>query len=218
MTKKKHVSAFFTFNSNVSQFLTDAQAFYTAISTAPGSSYVTVTPASITAAQAHITTARTAETAVSTGSIGLASARNLAVAVVETDVRNFMLIVQGAANNAPDLATATTIITECGLTTRRVTSKVKLPFDVLNDDTTAGLLDIIYKAVPHSMSVCYETQISTDNLSWTTVKVTPDSRITYMHGVASGTKLYFRGRVILGEKKGGAQAWVTPPAPYLITL
>lgn len=215
MSKRKHVNAIFTFSKNVSQFLTDAQTFYTAISTAPGSGFVTVTAASITAAQGRITSARAAESAVGTGAMGLAAARDLAVGLVEADVRNFVLVVQTAANNALDVATATTIVTECGLSTRRVGTKTKNDFEVLNDASSAGVLDVVFKAVGNGKNACYETQMSTDNVNWATVKISPDSRITFPHGSASGSKLYFRGRVILSEKKGGAQMWITPPSAYI---
>ena len=216
MSKRKHVNAIFTFSKNVSQFLTDAQTFYTAISTAPGSAYVTVTPAAITAAQAKITAARTAESAVGTGAMGLAAARDLAVGLVEADVRNFVMVVQAAANNALDVATATTIVTECGLNTRRISPKTKNDFEVVNDTVSAGVLDVVFKAADRGGRSCYETQMSTDNVNWTTVKISPDSRIAFSHGAASGTKLYFRGRVILSERNGGAQAWITPPSAYVL--
>lgn len=215
MSKRKHVKAIFTFSKNVSQFLTDAQTFYTAISTAPGSGYVTVTSASITTAQGRITAARTAESAVGTGAMGLAAARDLAVGLVEADVRNFVMIVQAATNNALDVATATTIVTECGLNTRKAASKTKNDFEVVNDAQSAGVLDVVFKAVGNGKNACYETQMSTDNINWATVKISPDSRITLPHGSVSGSKLYFRGRVILSERNGGPQSWITPPSAYI---
>ena len=81
MTKRKRVGAIFIFNENVSQFLTDASIFYTALSTTPGSTFVTIPPATMTAAQTHLTAARSAESAAGTGAMGLASARDLAVGV-----------------------------------------------------------------------------------------------------------------------------------------
>ena len=218
MSKRKHVNAVFATSENVSQFLTDALTFYTAISTPPGSTAVTITPAAITAAQGRVATARTAESAVGTGTMGLAAARDIAVAAVETDVRNFTALVQIAANSAVDAATATTIITECGLVTKKIGSKTKDGFSVALNSTTAGLLDLVFKAPVKNVKASYETQQSVDNLNWVTVNVSPDSRNTYAHGMASGTKLYFRGRVILSVKKGGAQAWLTPSISFIYTL
>lgn len=218
MRKRKHVTAVFTTSENVSQFLTDASTFYTAISTAPGSTYVTIPAATMTAAQAHITTARAAETAVGTGTMGLASARDMAVAVVETDVRNFTATVQIAANNAVDATAATTVITECGLVTKRAGSITKNSFAVKLDPATAGVLDFTFKAAARNVKASYEIQQSTDNMNWVTVKVSPDSQNTYAHGMISGTKLYFRGRIILSEKKGAAQEWLTPPSPFVYTI
>ena len=218
MTKRKHVNAIFTFNKNVSQELTDALTFYTAISTAPGNTWVTITPATISAAQGRVASARAAETAVGTGTMGLAAARDLAVGLVEADIRNFVMIVQTAANNALDVATATAIVTECGLVTKKAKSKTKAAFDVVLNGTTAGLFDVVFKAAHSGDRACYETHMSTDNVTWTSIKISPDSKISYVHGLAPITKLYFRGRVILSEKKGGAQTWLTPHGVYIVTL
>ena len=137
---------------------------------------------------------------------------------VITDIQNFVGIVQTAANNATNATIATTIVTECGLHTKKQPSKTKAGFAVKNDATTAGEVDFIYKAAAKGLKACYETQESTDNINWVTVKTSPDARYTYAHGKPSGTKLYFRGRMILSELKGGAQAWITPSVVYLFVL
>ena len=218
MTKRKHVNAIFTYDPNVSQFLSDAGTFYNIISTAPGNTWVTIPPASITAAQANITAARTAENNVGTGARGLADARDLAVGLVITDVRNFVGIVQTAANNAVDVATATTIVTECGLHTRKQTSKTKAGFTVGFDTSSAGLLSISFKAAAKGLRACYEIQESLDGINWLTVKTSTDARYTYAHGKPTGTKLYYRGRVILSELNGGAQPWMMPPLAFIYAL
>ena len=218
MSKRKHVNAVFATSENVSQYLTDALTFYTAISTTPGGTFLTITPAAITAAQGRVAAARTAESAVGTGTMGLAAARDLAVGAVETDVKNFTALVQIAANNAVDVATAKTIITECGLVTKRNGAKTKDGFSVTINSVTAGLLDLVYKAPVKNVKASYETQQSMDNVNWLTVNISPDSRNAYAHGMPSGTKLYFRGRVILSVKKGGAQVWLTPSASFIYTL
>lgn len=218
MKKKKHVNAIFYYSDNVSQLLTDALAFYTAISTPPGNGAVTIPSATITAAQGRVATARAAEGNVNTRTIGAAGARDIAVQAVITDIQNFVAIVQTAANNAPNETAATTIVTECGLHTKKQPSKTKPGFAVKNDATTAGLVDFIYKAAAKGLKACYETQESTDNVNWVTVKTSPDARYTYTHGKPSGTKLYFRGRMILSELKGGAQAWQVPSTAFIFVL
>jgi hypothetical protein len=218
MKKRKHIIAIFIYDENVSQFLSDALTFYTTISTPPGNALVSIAAASVTTAQTHVATARSAEAIVATGLHGSAAARDLDVAIVQTDVRNFVAIVQTAVNNAPDDLTALAIIKECGLHTRKLNSKTKAGFDVQNDETSAGTLDFIFKAAAKGLKVSYEVQESIDTISWLTVKVTPDSSSTYVHGKAAGAKLYYRGRIILSGKKGGAQAWMSPPATYIFVL
>lgn len=166
MKKRKHVNAIFVFNENVSQFLTDALAFLIALSTAPGNTVVTIAAAAITAARNHITAAQTAETNVASRTIGTAGTRDVAVNQGITDVQNFVAIVQTAANNAPDVATATSIVTECGLVTRKPSNKTKAGFAAKNDPTTGGLFDFIYKAAAKGLKACYETQESLDNITW----------------------------------------------------
>ena len=217
MKKRKHVNAIFVYNENVSQFLTDALAFIIAISTAPGNAWVTITAAAITTARNHITAAQTAETNTATRAMGLAGARDLAVQAVVTDVQNFVAQVQIAANNAPDVATAITIVTECGLVTRKPSNKTKGGLSVINDTTVSGTFIVTFKAAAGRAKASYEIQESIDNITWVTVKVSPDSHYLFAHGKPLGTKLYIRGRLSLSEKKGGAQAWITPPTPFIFT-
>ena len=218
MTKRKRVNAIFNFDDNVSQLLTDASTFYTAITTAPASTYITITPAELLAAKGRLAAALEAEVAVGKGTIGLAAARDLAVSLVVADIRNFVILVQTAANNEVDEATATAIVTECGLVTWKERSNVKGDFAVNNDPITVGMLNIIFKSTPKGVNACYETQLSTDGISWTSIKTSTDSYYNYSHGREAGTILYFRGRVILSEKKGGAGKWITPSASFIITL
>ena len=218
MKKKKHVNAIFYYNDNVSQLLTDALAFYIAISTPPGNGVVTIPPAVITAAQNRVAAARIAEGNVNTRTIGAAGARDVAVQAVITDIQNFVGIVQTAANNAADATIATTIVTECGLHTKKQSSKTKPGFAVKNDATSAGFVDFIFKGPGKGTRACYEIQESPDNITWVTVKVSLDTLSKYAHGKSGGTKLYFRGRMILSEKKGGAQAWQIPPTAFIFVL
>lgn len=226
--KQKHVEAIFHFDENVSQLLTDAQAFYAAVAPAgamgtgspagAGSVYVTFTVAQISTALLHLAACRTAESEVTQRTKGTAPARDLTLAAVITDLHNFVATVQISVNNAPDLATAKAIVGACALHTRKDTHKTKAPFNVKNDHTTAGEVDFIFKAAAKGLRASYEIQVSTDNLTWVTIKVTPDSRSKFLHGKPSGTKLYFRGRIILGEKKGGAQEWLIPPVAFIYVL
>src|ERR1700758_607761 len=119
MKKKKHVEAIFTFSDNVSQLLTDALAFYKAISTAPGDTHVSIPAADITTAQGHVTTAQTAEGSTNTRLQGTTDNRDIAVNVVITDVMNFVALVQIAVNNALTPIAAAAIVTDCGLHTRK---------------------------------------------------------------------------------------------------
>ena len=212
MKKRKHVNAIFIFDDNVSIFLNDALAFYIALSIAPGNTHVTIPQAEITAAQGNVATAQTSESAVATRKKGTAADRDVDVNAVITDVQNFVALVQIATNNAPNELTAIEIVNDCGLHTRKPAVRTKTGFDVRNDTNTAGSLYIIFKASDKNIKACYETQESSDNINWVTVKTSPDSHYHYTHNKLAGTKLYYRGRVILSEKEGGAQKWMIPPA------
>jgi hypothetical protein len=216
MIKKKHVAAIFYFEENVSQLLTDVTTFYTALGKAPGNTHVTIAANTLTTAQGNVTKALAAEAAVKTRTAGTADARNTILATVITDVRSFVLLVQAAANLAPDEVTATQVVTECGLTTRAQAVRVKKDFEVVNDDTQAGVLDITFKAAGQGLAATYEVQESADGTTFTTIKTTPGSRSTYTHGKAPGTRMFYRGRIVLSEKNGGEQVWITAPAIYVL--
>ena len=215
MKKKKHVQAIFDVNENVPDFLTDAQAFFKVLLTPAAAAYVTIPATNLTTAQTHGTNALTAETAVRTGTHGTADARDIAVGLTLNDVRNFVAIVQTAANNAVDEETAIAIVTTCGLRTHKKATKSKADFNVENDLTSAGSLILSFKAAPKGTNAAYEIQESSDNINFITVKVTPDSRSKFQHGKTPGTKIYYRGRIILSDKKGGTQDWMSL-APTII--
>jgi hypothetical protein len=218
MTKKKYVTAIFKYNDNISQLLTDASTFYNTLGTSPASGHVTIASAVLAAAKGRIAAAHLAETAVGTGTIGLAAARDLAVDLVIADIQNFVILVQTAVNNVLDIPTAIAIAKECGLVTKRDRATGKESFAVNNSTTSPGVLDFNFKASPRGVNACYETQMSTDNVNWIHVKTSTDSTYTFAHGFEGATILYFRGRVILSEKKGGAQQWVAPSRAYIIVL
>ena len=218
MTKKKYVTAIFKYDDNVSQLLTDASTFYNALGTAPASGHVTISSGVLTAAKGRIAAAQLAETAVGIGTMGLAAARDLAVGLVIADIQNFVILVQMAVNNVLDIPTAIAIAKECGLVTKRDRALGKESFAVNNDTTSVGVLDFNFKASPRGVNACYETQMSTDNVNWAHIKTSTDSTYKFVHGFEIGTKLYFRGRVILSEKKGGAQKWIAPSKAYIIVL
>ena len=208
MKKPQHTSASFIFDNNESKMLSDSSAFYTAISTPPGNTHVTIAANLITAAQGRVTTAQNAVTAAKTKAVGTAGVKDIAIKAVIVDVRNFEAIVKTAINNAPDELTAITIAQECLLHVKKPSIANKNDFSVENDTTTSGVVNIIFKAVKQGVNACYELQESTDGINFVTVKVSPDSHYKYAHGKAEGTKLWFRGRISLSEKKGGAQTWL----------
>lgn len=216
MKKRKHVAAIFVFNENVSQMLTDAGAFYKAISTPPGNTHVVIPTTQMATAQKNILLASAAEGATKTRTKGTADARDTVVANVVTDIRGFVLIVQAAANAAPDEVTATQIVTECGLITKAKAVHVKKDFEVKNDDTEAGMLDFAFKAAGKGIKASYEIQESTDGINFTSIKSSPTSRFKLAHGKAPGTRMIYRGRIVLSEKKGKEQAWITAPAIYVL--
>ncbi len=215
MKKPQHTTAYFIFDDNVSQMLSDVLAFLTAISTAPGNTWVTIAAAAIAATKTKITTAQTAESNTKTRAIGMANARDLAVEPVVIDVQNYVAVVQTAVNNAPNKATALTIIRECGLHSKLPVIINKNDFKVTNNTTTNGMVNIVFKAAGEGIHACYEIQESIDGINFTPAKVSPDSRYKYAHGKAAGTKLWFRGRISLSEKRGGAQLWLTPAVAFI---
>ena len=217
MLKRKHVNAIFYYSGNPSQFLSDAEAFFTVLGTAPANTFVIIPARDLTNAHAAVVTARGAESNMATRTVGTTGIRNIGTDAVVTFVQNFTALTQISANNAATVALATAGVTECLLHTRKQTAHTKDSFTFSNDATTPSLFDIVFKAVPNGVHACYEIELSLDNISWLSVKVSPESRYTYAHGKAVGTKVWLRGRISLSDKKGGAQAWVTPSELFVFT-
>jgi hypothetical protein len=214
MKKRKHVVAYFVGSDNVSQYLSNALTYYLAL-LAQGTTYVTFGAGVIAAAQTRAEAAQVAESKVPLGGLGAADARDLIVAPVITDVQNFVLLVQAASNNATTVAAATAAVTGCGLVTRKPVVTTKDSYTVTND-TTPGMVDVVFKAASKGVRACYQTAESLDNVTFTIVKTLPDSRHSFAHGHPKDTKVYYKGRVILSAKNGEEQAWITPPTLYII--
>ena len=77
-------------------------------------------------------------------------------------------------------------------------------------------IDIIFKAAAQGLKATYEIQESTDGTNFTTVKTTSSSRSKHTHGKAPGTRMIYRGRIVLSEKNGKEQAWIVAPAIYVL--
>ncbi|MHB8259878.1 MAG: hypothetical protein ACYDCN_02825 [Bacteroidia bacterium] len=217
MKKRKHVNAIFWYAVNVSQFLNDAWAFFSKLTTAPGNTHVTVSPTLLAAMQGRITAARTAEANTTTRARGTANTRNTAVDLVIADVQTMEALVQTPVNAATDVLTAETIVTDCGLHTRKKTVKTKPDISVANDTSTNQEIDVAFKAAPNGIKCSYQLDISLDGIIFTLGKVSPDSRYKYVHTHPVGTKLWTRGRLNFSEKKGGEQAYIYPTVPFLHT-
>lgn len=217
MQKRKHVNAIFYYSGNASQFLSDAEAFFTVLGTAPANTFVIIAARDLTNAHAAVVTARTAESNMATRTVGTTGIRNIGTDAVVTFVQNFTALCQISANNATTVALATDGVTECLLHTKKQSSTHKDSFTFSNDATTSGLFDIAFKAAPHGIHAGYESWISLDNITFVFAKSSPDSRYTYAHGKPVGTKVYLKGRMVLSEKKGGAQSFITPPEAFVFT-
>jgi hypothetical protein len=217
MKKRAHVNAIFYYSTNVSQFLSDADALFIAVSTAPGNTFVTIPAATITAARAAVVTARGSESNVTSRTVGNTGIRDTNTDAVVTYVQNVVLAVQASANSATTVTLATTGVTECLLHTKKAGAINKDSFTFENDATTSGLFDISFKAAAHGVHAGYETWISLDNITYVFAKSSPDSRYTFVHGHPIGTKVYLKGRMVLSEKKGGAQSFITPPEAFVFT-
>ncbi|MHB8261312.1 MAG: hypothetical protein ACYDCN_09290 [Bacteroidia bacterium] len=217
MKKKKHINAIFYYSSNDSQFLSDADAFFVVLGTPLVTADVTIPARDLIAARAAVVTARAAVGTSTSRTRGTADAKNLSIEPVVTYVQNFSALVAIAANNAPTVRKANNIVTECLLHTRKPSTKHKDGFTFSNDATIAQQFDFAFKAVPNKVHASYEGSISLDGIKWESVKASPDSRFTFTHAFAVGTKVWGRGRITLSEKKGGQQAWITPPEPFVFT-
>ena len=199
MGKKKHVVAIFKFSPSIPQFMLDALSFKNKLTTPPGNTRVTVDPLAITNFGNHLDALKDAETNVKPGGNIPAADRDEALEVVKTDVRGFVALVQLAANAAPDELTSVGIVEDCGLHVRKVTARAKPDIEAKPDKKQSGLITLISKAADKKLAASYEWQSSADGINFTQVKVTTRSRYKWVSGLAAGTKVYLRKRVITNK-------------------
>lgn len=204
MSTRKHIIAIFTYSKSVPVFMNDVNTFKQALTSAPGNTFVTIPPATITDLETHLTTLTDAEAEVNLGRDGAAAIRDIAWDVVKNDVRDLVRIVQQAADNAVDEATSTAIILACGLKKRKAGNFVKPDFSVKNDRVVSGMVRLASKAAARGVKAAYEWQSSPNGVTFTTFAIGTKSRITYLPGVLAGTKMYFRKRVITNKDEGPA--------------
>lgn len=206
MTLKKQVQAIFKFSRSVAQFISDVRAFIESLTTTPGNTYVTIPPATITTIDGHIDALEQDEATAQSGEDGTAATRDLSWNVVRRDVRGLVRTVQDVVDGAPDETTAVAIVQACGLQTRQTTPRTKPDFAVTNDKNVSGLLHLVSKAAPRTVKASYEWQSSPNGVTFTTIKITIQSRTTWASGATPGTKMYFRKRIIT-NKDIGTPSW-----------
>lgn len=199
MAIRKRILAIFTYSKVVMQFIGDANAFITALTTAPGNTFVTIPPATITTVQGHIATLTADEATAAGGGEGTADIRDQSLEVVITDIRGLQATVQLAADGAASEAEAVTLVHSCGLKTRKVSARVKPDFAVKNDREFSGLLHLVSKAANRGTVASYEWQSSPNGINFTQIKITTQSRTTWLTGLAPGTKVFLRKRVITNK-------------------
>lgn len=207
MALRRHIVAIFKFSKSVPVFMVDVQAFKIALTTAPGNTHVTIPPATITELETHLATLSSDEAKSATKGIGLAVTRDLSWDVVIKDVRDLVRIVQQVMDNAPDEQHAIAIAHACGLKTKAKGIHVKSDLTVSNDAGGAGLLRLVSRAAGKNINAAYEWQSSFNGVAFTTFKITIESSTLWTSNAAPGTKMYFRRRIIVSEKKGGMLSW-----------
>ena len=206
MGKKKHVVAIFKFSPSIPQFMLDALSFKNKLTTPPGNTRVTVDPLAITNFGNHLDALKDAETNVKPGGNIPAADRDEALEVVKTDVRGFVALVQLAANAAPDELTSVGIVEDCGLHVRKVTARTKPDIEAIADKKQSGLITLVSKAAKQGIRASYVWESSLDGITFTGVKVATRSRYKWQSGLAAGTKVYLRKKVVT-SKDDGEPSW-----------
>ncbi len=206
MARKKHVTAVFTVSDSVPQFMDDANALKTALTTAPGNTYVTIPPADITQFETDMTTLTAKQGLAEKGTEGAAGERDQAMDVVENTIRDWVRLVQNAADDAADEETAITIVQACGCRVKVRGVFVRPDFTVKLDKNIQGLVRLRSKAGPKNKPAIYEWQYSPNGVSFTTIKTTHKSYYAWLSGLAPGAKAFFRKRVSISDEPG-EPAW-----------
>jgi len=142
----------------------------------------------------------TAEILASTRVAGSVSARDLKYDVVLKAVHGLLNYVQNLADNAPDEATAISIITASGFDLKNAGIRVKAPIAVKNGAVSGSVL---ISAKSAGARTSYNWRYSVDNVTWIELPTTIQAKTT-VSGLTPATIVHFQCRSIT---KTGAGNW-----------
>jgi hypothetical protein len=140
--------------------------------------------------KADVNTLVNAETAVQNHT-GTTAARNAAMVVVQTDLRNIMSMVQSKADADP--ANAESIIQNAGFGVRKTTTKQKQKNDALNTEVL-GTVFLTAEGTGH-----HEWQMSKDKVAITALPPTSTAH-TFVRNLKTGDVWYFRNHKVNTSK------------------
>ncbi len=164
------------------------------------STFVSPTPA-MPVFSADIDALDTAQTATKARTKGAVEVRNEKRKVVEADLRQLRVYVQGLANASPEHAEA--IAAAAGMTVHKPATRNKSDL-VAKAHTVSGSVKLVAKATKGSRS--YEWQYSLDGKTWTTS--TPSAQATtVIVGLQANVLTYFRHRAVT---RVGPSEWSQP--------
>ncbi|MEP7167858.1 MAG: hypothetical protein ABI855_00660 [Bacteroidota bacterium] len=134
-----------------------------------------------------------ADTIAKTRVKGAAAARDLVYDTVYDEMTGLQLYVQVLADNAPDEATAISIIEASGFNLRNHGVHVKPPLSVKQQEDTDIL---ILRAKAAGKRASYQWRQGSDGITWVDLPGTLQAKTT-VTGVIAGEKLFFQERAIL---------------------
>lgn len=115
MPKTKHVVVVFKFAVNVPQFMQDAAALLSTITSPNAKKHIKITAKMVAQIKAHLKILSQKQTAVKSGGRGAVLLRDMAVTELQNDIRELVRLVQKKADETKDELEKIVVIKSCSM-------------------------------------------------------------------------------------------------------
>ena len=198
MAKSKHMVVVFPFESSVPQFILDASALLSIISSENAKKHIKVTAKMKTQMKAHLKVLSQKQAVVkSTGRSGVLM-RDMAMGDVQNDIRELIRLVQKKADETKDELKKIVIVKGCGMKIKKTGGRTRQTFKAENDLKQGG---VILRAGGGGKRVIHEWEYSLNKTNWVKLPTTLQAK-TKVLGLTAGAKYYFRHRLVTKDGEG----------------
>ncbi len=200
MPKTKHVVVVFKFAVNVPQFMQDAAALLSSITSPNAKKHIKITAKMVAQIKAHLKILSQKQTTVKSGGRGAVLLRDMAVTELQNDIRELVRLVQKKADETKDELEKIVVIKSCGMKIKKTGGRTRQMFNAENDLVHGG---VILRATGAGKRDSHQWEHSLNKVNWIRLPSTVQATTRVM-GLTAGAKYYFRHRLLTKE---GERNW-----------